>query len=113
MAHRVPASLCYVFIDWNSKAIAEPVQYRGENVDTLLRTLNDDDAHLRRKFCVPTHMTADDERVFLTSTHCHLCKKPVVTDENKVHNHCHMTGTYLGAAHNECNLNCRIPKTRA
>ena len=28
----------------------------------------------------------------------------------KVRDHCHYTGKYRGAAHNNCNLNYRIPK---
>ena len=30
--------------------------------------------------------------------------------EDKVLDHCHLTGKYRGAAHNECNLNYKIPK---
>ena len=39
----------------------------------------------------------------------YICKKVFSTD-NKVRDHCHYTGKYRGAAHNNCNLNYKIPK---
>ena len=44
---------------------------------------------------------------------CYICKKEFNTDDKKhykVKDHCHYTGKYRGAAHNICNLRCRIPK---
>ena len=46
---------------------------------------------------------------------CHICKKVFSTDYNKkkyhkVKDHCHHTGEYRGAAHDICNLRCKIPK---
>ena len=29
--------------------------------------------------------------------------------DEKVRNHCHITGQYLGAAHNACNINFKVP----
>ena len=49
---------------------------------------------------------------------CYICEKEFCTDKNnkefkkmqKVRDHCHYTGKYRGAAHNNCNLNYKIPK---
>ena len=41
-------------------------------------------------------------------TQCHICDKELGDD--KVRDHCHLTGKYRGAAHNKCNLKHRIPK---
>ena len=38
---------------------------------------------------------------------CHICTKPL-TDDDRVRDHCHITGIYRGAAHSACNLNYRI-----
>ena len=45
------------------------------------------------------------------ATQCHICMKPFDDPENnrKVRDHCHYTGLYRGAAHNNCNLNYKIP----
>ena len=39
----------------------------------------------------------------------YICKKVFSTD-NKVRDHCHYTGKYRGAAHNNCNLNDKTVK---
>ena len=47
-------------------------------------------------------------------TDCYLCKKPLLQKNYRdaVKDHCHLTGKYRGAAHNQCNLKLRInPKT--
>ena len=43
---------------------------------------------------------------------CHICMKPFDDPEKnwKVRDHCHYTGLYRGAAHNNCNLKYKIPK---
>ncbi len=39
---------------------------------------------------------------------CHICEK-AFDDNKKVHDHCHLTGQYRGAAHNQCNLKFHAP----
>ena len=42
---------------------------------------------------------------------CHICMKPFDNPDNwKIRDHCHYTGLYRGAAHNNCNLKYKIPK---
>ena len=53
-------------------------------------------------------MTENDKIIHNLATHCHICEEKL--GEDKVIDHCHLTGKYRGAAHNECNLNYRIPK---
>ena len=49
-----------------------------------------------------------DKKEYENATHCHICEREL--GEDKVFDHCHLTGKYRGAAHNECNLNYKIPK---
>ena len=42
-----------------------------------------------------------------TKATCQICTKPL-TDDDRVRDHCHITGIYRGAAHSPCNLNYRI-----
>ena len=49
----------------------------------------------------------EDKENFEKSTHCYVGKGELGDD--KVRDHCHFTGRYRGAAHNECNLKLRTP----
>ena len=58
--------------------------------------------------------TAEDQKDFQSATICHICEQDLDIDEEtaqifKVRDHCHFTGEYRGAAHNQCNLKCRKP----
>ena len=39
-----------------------------------------------------------------------ICKKIISNDEDKVRDHCHVTGKFRGAAHESCNLNFQLTK---
>lgn len=54
------------------------------------------------------NMTREGQINYNDATHCHICEGEL--GEDKVLDHCHLTGKYRGAAHNECNLNYKIPK---
>ncbi len=47
--------------------------------------------------------TQCDHHTFKAAVTCYLCGGR--RDSNMVRDHCHMTGHFLGAAHNSCNLN--------
>ena len=51
--------------------------------------------------------TEEDKISFNSSTTCHICEKEL--GEDKVRDHCHLTGKFRGAAHEKCNLNYQIP----
>ena len=50
--------------------------------------------------------TVTGSQSFTRATTCRICTNPLA--EGKVRDHCHITGNYVGAAHDECNLNYRI-----
>ena len=52
--------------------------------------------------------TAVEEEIFNNSTSCHICGG--LLGEDKVRDHCHLTGKFRVAAHNECNLRYRVPR---
>ena len=65
VAHHVPASFCYLIVDWTGKAVNEPVLYRGKHViDTFLSMLLADVEGLDTNFNKPIIMTMEDERGF-------------------------------------------------
>ena len=60
---------------------------------------------------IPLKLTKQEQILFDKAETCHICKTPLLTDKlcDKVRDHCHFTGQYRGAAHNNCNLQCRKP----
>ena len=40
---------------------------------------------------------------------CHICEENICDGDVKVKDHCHLTGAYRGAAHQECNLKYKEP----
>jgi len=59
---------------------------------------------------VPRRMmfTDDDRKKYTEAITCHICEKELGND--RVRDHCHLSGKFRGAAHNDCNLNYKIPK---
>lgn len=53
-------------------------------------------------------LTEEEKKLQNDSTECWICKD--FLEENRVADHCHLTGNYRGPAHNECNLRYRTPK---
>ena len=64
--------------------------------------------HEYYKFPQKMIYTEADKDTFNKATHCHICEKPL--EANTVRDHCHLTGTFRGAAHNGCNLHYKVPK---
>ena len=50
-------------------------------------------------------ITEKEQENFNSATECYICKKELSND--KVRDHCHLTGKYCGPAHNNCNLNLK------
>ena len=58
----------------------------------------------------PLILSKEEEKEFQSATLCHICEEKFSTEKkSKVRDHCHFTGKYRGAAHNNCNLSCRKP----
>ena len=49
-----------------------------------------------------------DKMAFDNSTLCHICNEEL--DEDRVRDHCHLSGKFRGAAHEVCNLKYKDPK---
>ena len=57
-----------------------------------------------------TGLTDESKREHKAAEKCHICLKGFNDPKNKkVRDHCHYTGEYRGAAHNNCNLKYEIP----
>ena len=52
----------------------------------------------------------EEEEEFQLSNTCRICKKLIDNDDEKVRDHCHVTGKFRGAAHWDCNINFQLTK---
>ena len=69
-------------------------------IDTLEKNIKD----IYKKFKFPKSMvmTIHDKLIYDNSTLYHICNEEL--GENKVRDHCHLSGKFRGAAHEVCNL---------
>ena len=58
-------------------------------------------------------MSEEEKHLFQQSNSCWICKKLIDNDEEKVRDHCHVTGKFRGAAHWSCNINPEWTKKNA
>ena len=112
-----PSSFCYYI-----KCFDENV-YKGNPVTYTAMSETDDvagkfvesigkdviDIYERTKFPKKIKMTDEDEKNYNDSKVCHICEEEL-EDDDKVKDHCHLTGKYRGAAHDDCNKKYRVPK---
>ena len=55
-------------------------------------------------------MTEKEEYLFQQSNNCWICKKLIDNEDEKVRDHCHITGKFRGVAHWECKINFQLTK---
>ena len=57
-------------------------------------------------------LTNEEKESYEKQEVCHICEKEFSNDKKyrKVRDHCHCTGKFRGAAHNDCNLRYKVPK---
>ena len=48
---------------------------------------------------------SEEEEQYKSSKICWICKILINDDDEKVRDHCHVTGKFRGAAHWSCNIN--------
>ena len=112
----IPSSFCFYI-----KCFDDTV-YKGKLVTYTASSEEDDvackfvemlekdiiDIYERTKFPKEMDMTDDDVQNYNDAKVCHICKE--LLEDDKVRDHCHLTGKYRGAAHNDCNLNYKTPE---
>ena len=54
--------------------------------------------------------SAEEKERFQLSNSCWICDKLFDVGDDKVRDHCHITGKYRGAAHWKCNINLKLSK---
>jgi hypothetical protein len=98
-------SWAYKVVSRFDKYQFETKQYRGPDaaykfVESLIELSKDIDKILsqNKKMII----SAKQEKEFNRANNCHICNQELGND--RVRDHCHITGLYRGPAHNKCNL---------
>ena len=63
---------------------------------------------IRKHFNKNLIMTVKEEERFQSNNICWLCEKLI--EDEKVRDHCHLTGKFRGAVHWSCNINLQLTK---
>ena len=63
---------------------------------------------MKKHFNKELVMTKEHNADFRNSTKYWICDTTYVEDNVKVRDHSHITGTYIGSAHRQCNINEKL-----
>ena len=113
--HHTPSGFCYTITCmedsiYKPKTVLYTMKNDGEDVGRkFVESLESDlkDVHDILTTEVPIQMTDDDETCFNAARDCYACGLELKDD--RIRDHCHLTGKYRGAAHSKCNLKMRTP----
>ncbi|XP_075229945.1 uncharacterized protein LOC142329342 [Lycorma delicatula] len=112
VAHHLPSGYAYVIVDEEGEICEGPVVYRARtDAENIVEKMLDEllgHADRLHKIMItekPMVMTPEDTETFQRATECFLCHCEL--NDDRVRHHSHTTGRFLGACHNECNLNCK------
>ena len=111
-----PSGFCYTIkcMDekiYEGKTVLYTMKQEGEDIGKkFVECLEEDlkEVYEILKTEIPIKMTKEDEENFKNAKKCYACKLELGND--RVRDHCHLTGKYRGAAHSKCNLRMRVPK---
>ena len=110
----IPCSFAYkVCVD--DRFTKQIVAYRGENavyefLESILKQYKYYRKVTNKHFNKTLIISEEVEHLFQQSNSCLICEKLIDNDEEKVRNHCHVTGKFRGAAHWKCNIHFQLTK---
>ena len=89
--------------------------YRGKNatykfIEAVLEEYDYCKRIIKKHFNKNLIMSVDEEEKFQLANSCGICNKLFDVGDEKVRDYCHVTGKFRGAAHFNCNANCKLSK---
>ena len=111
----IPCSFAYKLIRVDDKFTKPIVVFRGENaayefIKATLKEFKYCKKVMKKHFNKNLIMSEKEEEQFQSSNICWICEKLIDDDNEKVRDHCHVTGKFRGAAHWSCNINLQLTK---
>ena len=111
----VPCSFAYKVVCTDDKFSKPIVVFRGENaayefIKAILKEYDYCKKVMKKHFNKNLIMSEEEEHLFEQRNSCWICRTLIVNDDEKVRDHCHVTGKLRGAAHWRCNINLQLTK---
>ena len=111
----VPCSFAYKVVCIDDRFTKRIVVYRGENaayefIKAILKEYKYCKKVMNKHFNENMVMSEEEEHLFQQSNSYWICEKLIGNDEEKVIDHCHVTGKFRDAAHWDCNINFQLTK---
>ena len=97
-------------INYSQQPVSFVKEFNDDDVaQILMDTVENNIKEIYKQFIFPKKMimTMRDKTVYDNSTPCHICNEEV--GEDSVCDHCHLSGTFSGPAHEVCNLKYKVP----
>ena len=109
----IPCRVPYQFVCIDDRFTKPIAVYRGENVTyEFVKAILKEHKYCRKimnkHFKKNLIMIEEEEHLFQKSNNCWICIKLIDNDEEKVRDHCHITGKFRGAAHRNYNINFQL-----
>ena len=100
----VPYSFAYKFVCIGNKFSKPTVVFRGKStayksIKAILEEYKYFKKVMKKYFNKNLIISEKEEHLFQQSNSCWICEKLIANDDEKVRDHCHVTGKFRGAAH--------------
>ena len=109
-----PSGFCFYIKGIVDTIFSPIVQTKTKEVEDISKVFEEKLKKVTNKiyndfYCKPLslRLTQAEQKLFEEAKICYICSKELQND--KVRDHCHFTGKYRGAAHRNCNLQCKKP----
>ena len=111
----IPCSFAYKVVCVDNKFSKKVVLYREKDgvykfIKSILNEYNYCMRVIKKHFSKNLIMSAEEEEKFQLSIICWICNKLFDVADQKVRDHCYITGKYRGAAHWSCNVNFKMSR---
>ena len=111
----IACSYAYQIVCIDDRFSKSIVVYRGENaayefIKAILKEYKYCKKIRNKHFNKNLIMSEKEEHLFQESSSFWICSKLIDHDDEKVRDHCHVTGKFRGAAHRSCSINFQLTK---
>ena len=111
--YHIPCSYAYKIVCIDDRFSKLIFVYRGENaayefIKAILKEYKYCKKIVKEHFNKNLIMSEEQEYLFQQSNNCWICKKLIDNNDEKVRDHCHITGRFRGAAQWDCNINFQL-----